>query len=234
MTMMRLSLIKLINPILFHKLSSGVLQDTPNPVILTPTHVSGANSNYYAALPGKPYLFSKMQSDPEILPPRRFSRIKDAQQHSPMVIQSHVKDNKGRSRSLRHANRFTCLPYDDDDSSIHSGVSVDSSPTDQFDKNIFNPAAAIDVFQPYRNFLEISPKLPCPVSINDHNSYLLLLSVDNSNPYLPSSSISCPISSEIPTALPAPPQNTRNCSYRTHISQYIDFTNSDYISPSFI
>ena len=51
--------------------------DTPDPVILPPTHVSGANSKFknYAALLGQPYLFSKIQSEPEPPPPRHSSRI---------------------------------------------------------------------------------------------------------------------------------------------------------------
>ena len=124
------------------------------------------------------------------------------------VIQTYVKGNKGRRRSLRHAdlsNRFTCLPSDDDDdSSIHSGASVDSSPTDQIDSNISNPIVANDSFQHYRDFSEMSQELPCPVAIDDHNSSLLFLSVDKSNTNLPYSSISCPVSSYPPPALSAP------------------------------
>ena len=102
------------------------------------------------------------------------------------------------------SNRFTCLPSDDDDSFIHSGTSVDSSPTDHNDSIISNPAAATDSFQVYRNFSEMSPELPCPVIIDDHKSSLLFLSADKSNPNLPNSSITGRISSDIPTALPAP------------------------------
>ena len=104
----------------------------PDPVSLSPTIVSGntSKSKNYAALPGQPYLFTTIQSEPDNATPLRSSRIGNSQTISPTIIQSYVKDNKGRRRSLRHANisnRFTCLSSDDDDDS-----SIQNNPSDVF------------------------------------------------------------------------------------------------------
>ena len=121
------------------------------------------------------------------------------------IIQSYVEDNKGRRRSLRHANlsnRFTCLPSDD--FSIHSGASV-ASPTQHTASTIPTSNADTDSFQVYRDFSEMSPALPSPVIIDDHKSSIFLLSIDNADTNLTTSSITGLISSDSHTAIPAPP-----------------------------
>ena len=147
----------------------------PDPVSLSPTIVSGntSKSKNYAALPGQPYHFTTIQSEPEHDTPRRSSRIKNAQTISPTIIQSYVKDNKGRRRSLRHANicnRFTCLSSDDDDdSTIPSNPSDVFSTTDQDMSTISNPHAATDDYQVSQDLPDMSPALLSPVIIDDNS-----------------------------------------------------------------
>ena len=96
-------------------------------------------SKNYAALPGQPYLFTTIQSEPDNTNPRRSSRIRNS-----------------KTISLRHANipnRFTCLLSDDsDDSSIPNDPSAVLSPTDQEMSTIYNTNAATDDYQVYLHF----------------------------------------------------------------------------------
>ena len=65
-------------------------------------------------------------------------------------MQSYVKDNNGRRRSLRHANisnRFTCLLSDNDDDS--------SIPTDHDKSTISHANAATNDYQVYRDLEEM-------------------------------------------------------------------------------
>ena len=153
---------------------------TTDPINQSSTIISHPTSKTKncAALPGQPYHFPKIQSDPENDRPRRSSRIKAAQTLSPTTINSYVKDNQGRRRSLRHAhisNRFTCLSSDDDtdNSTVPTHSSNVFSATDQDTSDSYNSLMNIRFLKIYL----ICPRLFCLllslVIISHHLFYYL-------------------------------------------------------------
>jgi len=188
---------------------------TTDPISLSPTIVSDttSKSKNYAALPGQPYHFTKIPSDPENDHPCRSSRIRAAQTIFPTIINSYVTDNKGHRRSLRDAqisNRFICLSSDDDDddSIIPNNSSNVFSTTDQDMSTISNPTAATDDYQISQDLPNLSPALLSPVIIDDNKSSLILLPIDKLDTNLTKSSDIDPAHPHDHTAAPSLPHNT--------------------------
>jgi hypothetical protein len=208
---------------------------TTDPINLSPPIISHPTSKTKncAALPGQPYHFTKIQPDPENDPPRRSSRIRAAQTISPTIINSYVKDNKGRRRSLRHAhisNRFTCLSSDDDDDSIIPNNSSNVfSTTDQDTSDSYNSTVANDDNQIPQDLPDLSPALLSPVIISDNQSSLILLPIDKLDTNLTKSSDIGPVNPHHDNAVPS----SQLYACTTHTSQYIDFTISTYVLPTF-